>query len=136
MLNELLNLLKYQAGENVALELNVTTDLRPVLPETELRQALLNLLLNAIQELSNQGGTVTVEVFGKDNQIAISIHDTGPGFPDTLLIQGIKPFVSTHEHGTGLGLSMVQRFTKSNNGQLTLSNNEQGHACATLTFPV
>lgn len=136
LLNELLTLLKYQAGSNVALELNVTTDSRPVLPETELRQALLNLLLNAIQELSKQGGKVIVDVFSRDQQIFISIHDTGPGFPDTLLTQGIRPFVSTHEHGTGLGLSMVQRFTKSNNGQLTLSNNEQGHACATLTFPV
>lgn len=136
LLNELLTLLKYQAGSNVALELNVSTDLKPVLPENELRQALLNLLLNAIQELSKQGGTVTVDVFSEAEQVVIKIRDTGPGFPDALLEQGIKPFASTREQGTGLGLSMVQRFAKSNNGQLNLTNNDQGHACATLTFPI
>ncbi|MGR9053949.1 MAG: sensor histidine kinase [Gammaproteobacteria bacterium] len=136
LLNELLTLLKYQAGSNVALELHVTSDKRPVLPESELRHALLNLLLNAIQELSNQTGKVMVDVFGTDGQISISVQDTGPGFPGTLLTQGIRPFASTHEYGTGLGLSMVQRFTKANNGQLTLNNNEEGHACATLSFPV
>ena len=135
LLNELLTLLKYQAGGNVSLEFHVNTDQKPVLPETELRQALLNLLLNAIQELSKQGGTVTVDVSSEEDQVVITVHDTGPGFPDVILAQGIKPFVSTRAQGTGLGLSMVQRFTKSNNGQLTLSNNDQGHACATLTFP-
>ena len=116
--------------------MKLSTDINPVLPETELRQALLNLLLNSIQEISGQGGTVTVDVSSNNQQLSIAVQDSGSGFPEAILSKGIKPFVSTREHGTGLGLSMVQRFAKSHNGHLVLSNNAQGHACATLIFPV
>lgn len=136
MLNELTTLLKYQVDTNVALDFEIKTDLKPVLPENELRHALLNLLLNAIQELAGQGGAITVKVCNRDHNLCIEVRDTGPGFPESLLNQGIKPFVTTHEQGTGLGLSMVQRFTRTHNGQLTLSNDEHGHACATLIFPI
>ena len=136
MLNELTTLLKYQADANVALDFEIKTDIKPVLPENELRHALLNLLLNAIQELADQGGAITVAVYNHGHDLCIAVRDTGPGFSQSLLNQGIQPFVTTHEHGTGLGLSMVQRFTRAYNGQLILSNDEHGHACATLTFPI
>ncbi|MBU2569968.1 MAG: GHKL domain-containing protein [Gammaproteobacteria bacterium] len=136
VINELLMLIKYQTADNIVFRLNIQTGIKPLLPETELRQALLNLLINACQELSNAGGTITVNAFVKDSQLVIQVRDTGPGFSEQLLTQGIRPFASTHEQGTGLGLSMVRRFAKSLGGDLTLSNDEQGHACASLTCPV
>jgi signal transduction histidine kinase len=136
LVSELLTLLKYQVNENIGLLYSVAPGIEPLLPETEFRQALLNLLLNSIQELGKQGGTVTLHIEHRQNQLLVEVRDTGPGFPQTLLEQGIRPFASYREHGTGLGLSMVQRFTRSLGGQLSLKNDAEGHACATLSLPI
>ncbi|MDD2767770.1 MAG: ATP-binding protein, partial [Methylococcus sp.] len=52
-----------------------------------------------------------------------------------LLKQGIRPFGTGRQGGTGLGLAMVQRFIREANGQMQLSNREQGGACCTLVIP-
>lgn len=136
LVRELLTLLKYQVDENINLLYSISPDIHPMLPETEFRQALLNLLLNSIQELGKKGGTVELHIEPQQDKLLIEVHDTGPGFPQSLLEQGIRPFVSYHEHGTGLGLSMVQRFARSLGGYLTLKNDSQGHACAILSLPM
>ncbi len=135
LLNELLTLLKYQVAENIIFEQIVPFDLQAVLPETEFRQAILNLLLNSAQELGVEGGKVKLVVSRQDNNLVITVSDTGHGFPQVMLQSGIRPFASYHEHGTGLGLAMVQRFVRSLDGQLLLQNDVDSHACVTLTLP-
>lgn len=132
---ELLTLLKYQVNENIKLTYSIPPNLQSLLPETEFRQALLNLLLNSVQELGKQGGTINLTIYKNEDCLKIELSDNGNGFPKTLLEQGVRPFASYHEHGTGLGLSMVLRFARSLGGQLSLKNDDQGHACATLILP-
>ncbi len=132
---ELLTLLKYQVNENIKLIYSIPPNLQFLLPETEFRQALLNLLLNSVQELGKQGGTINLTVNKLIENLNIEICDSGKGFPKSLLEQGARPFASYREQGTGLGLSMVLRFARSLGGQLSLKNDSQGHACATLTLP-
>jgi len=132
LVKELMTLLKYQVNENITLYYQVDDDINLFLPENELRQALLNLLLNAIQSIGEQMGTVYLQVQKQSENLIIEISDTGQAFPELLLKQGIRPFASYKEQGTGLGLPMVQRFAKSYGGQLKLFNNRQGHACASL----
>ncbi len=136
LVSDLLTLLKYQVNENIKLIYSVPANLQSLLPETEFRQALLNLLLNSVQELGKQGGTINL-LIDKDNHdtLKIEVSDSGQGFPDNLLQQGVRPFASYREHGTGLGLAMVLRFARSLGGQLKLQNDRQGHACATLILP-
>ena len=136
LVSELLTLLKYQVNENVKLICTIPPDLQSMLPETEFRQALLNLLLNSVQELGKQGGTVHLQIQKQEDSLKVEVYDSGHGFPEALLEQGVRPFASYREHGTGLGLSMVLRFARSLGGQLSLKNDSQGHACATLTLPV
>lgn len=135
VISELLTLLKYQVSENIKFQKHIDQDIKPLLPETEFRQALLNLLLNACQELSGVGGTINVHTYVENGRLFIEVRDTGPGFSEQVLTQGFRPFASTHEQGTGLGLSMVRRFAKSLGGDLSLSNDAQGHACAAMNLP-
>jgi two-component system, NtrC family, sensor kinase len=136
LVGELLTLLKYQVNENIKLIYSIPSNLQSLLPETEFRQALLNLLLNSVQELGKQGGIINLTINKQDDNLKVEVCDSGHGFPETLLAQGVRPFASYHEHGTGLGLSMVLRFARSLGGQLSLKNDNQGHACATLTVPM
>ncbi len=135
VIEELFTLLRYQINESISLHYKLSRDTTVFLPENELRQALLNLLLNAIQAIGSNTGAVYLSALQQTSELVISINDTGSGFPRELLEQGIKPFASYKEQGTGLGLPMVQRFAKSQGGLLILSNNRQGHACVSLTLP-
>ncbi len=135
LIDELMTLLQYQAQENIALQHRVEESLHIFLPENELRQALLNLLLNAIQSIGDQAGTVDLHVCRRHDQVFFKITDSGSAFPEELLEQGVRPFASYREHGTGLGLPMVQRFAKAHGGKLELQNDSQGHACATFILP-
>ena len=135
LINELMTLLKYQVKENISLQYQVEENTHVFLPENELRQALLNLLLNAIQSIGSQTGTVNLQVKYRFKKLIIKISDTGVAFPHSLLEQGIRPFASYKEKGTGLGLPMVQRFAKSYGGKLELRNDIQGHACVSLIIP-
>ncbi|WP_411725244.1 sensor histidine kinase [Methyloglobulus sp.] len=136
LVDELLTLLKYQVNENIKLIYSIPPNLLSMLPETEFRQALLNLLLNSVQELGKQGGTINLHINNQDDHLKVEVCDSGQGFPEALLEQGVQPFASYREHGTGLGLSMVLRFARSLGGQLSLKNDSLGHACATLTLPM
>lgn len=135
LIDELITLLKYQVKENISLQFQLEGNIKVFLPESELRQALLNLLLNSIQSIGTQAGTVNLQIKHQNNKLIIEISDSGVGFPESLLEQGIRPFASYKEQGTGLGLPMVQRFAKSQGGMLQLNNDSQGHACASLILP-
>lgn len=136
LIKELMTLMKYQVNENIQLSYAVPKGLLAVVPETEFRQALLNLLLNSVQALGKQGGKIDLKIMPQDTFLNIEVTDTGPGFPQVMLAQGVRPFASYHDQGTGLGLAMVQRFVRSLNGQLKLKNTTDNHACATLILPV
>ncbi|MDX5936479.1 sensor histidine kinase [Acidithiobacillus thiooxidans] len=131
----LLNLLRYQMPAQVVLEL-LPGDCRDcLLPLDQFRQALLNLILNSMQALAGEGGTISVAIAQMDKQLQVTVSDNGPGFPDTLLREGIRPFASSKEQGTGLGLSMVRRFVRSLGGEVQLRNRDPHGAEVCLLLP-
>ncbi len=133
-IKDLITLLNYQIDEKIHIKLECDPDIDVFLPKNELRQALLNLILNAIQSIGSQAGTVTVRVNIENKQLIIDVLDTGAGFSDEFLQQGIRPFASHKKHGTGLGLPMVLRFARAHGGDLSVWNTEQGLACVRLTL--
>lgn len=133
---EISDFIKYQMPENVTLRINVQEQLATSVPETEFRLAMINLLLNSIQAIDNQSGEVTISAQQEQDTVTITVEDSGLGFSETLLKQGIQPFVSFKSTGTGLGLAMVQRFVKSQMGAIQLMNTPAGHARVIMTLPI
>jgi signal transduction histidine kinase len=137
MLEELLTLLSYQVNKDIQLGFQLEPqNLVVFLPPSELRQALLNLFLNAIQSIGENLGKIHLTVYQQNDYLHFKLHDSGPGFPDSLLQQGIRPFASYKKHGTGLGLPMVRRFAKAHGGQLEISNDEHHHGCVMLSLKI
>ncbi len=134
VVEELLSLARYQLPSHVRVECDIARDLVCRLPEDRLRQALLNLILNAAEALDDKPGTVAVSASRNDRYIRLDISDDGPGFSRDLLDAGIRPFVTGHEHGTGLGLAMVRRFVTDVGGELSIGNRTPGGACVTLNL--
>ncbi|MGE4531075.1 MAG: sensor histidine kinase [Acidithiobacillus sp.] len=131
----LLNLLRYQSPSHVVLKLLPGASRDCLLPLDQFRQALLNLILNAIQALASEGGTITVAIVQADQKMQLTVTDNGPGFPERLLREGIRPFASSKEQGTGLGLSMVRRFVRSLGGEVQLRNRDPHGAEILLILP-
>jgi len=111
----------------------------------QLKQVLLNLLLNAADSMP-KGGTITVttqagagaetEVFGRD-AVQIQVRDTGEGIPDELIAQIFEPFFSTKPgKGTGLGLWVSQGIVQSHGGTMRVRSRVGRGTTFMITLPV
>lgn len=130
-----LSVLRYQVPDDVQMRQEIPTGLYFNLPEGRFRQVLLNLVLNATQSVDGRGGTVTVRAAPVDNSLKLTVSDDGPGFPEGLLNQGVRPFATWREKGTGLGLVMVQRFIRELDGDMELANLKSGGAAVIIRLP-
>lgn len=101
----------------------------------QLRQALLNLVLNALQAMP-RGGQLTVTTRLEHNQAEVTVADNGPGIPVGEEERIFKTFVTSRPDGTGLGLPISQRIVVSHGGQITLRNNPGQGAAFTIALPL
>ena len=106
---------------------------------TLMRQAFLNLLINAVDAMETKG-KLTVEVDrvrerGAEH-VRIIVEDTGPGIPDAQMTKIFVPFFTTKSNGTGLGLSLVQKAVIAHNGRIEVQNIELHGARFTITLPL
>lgn len=135
LVTELFSLIRYQIPEQIQLQSDIAEDIHCRLPEGGLRQAILNLVLNAADAIGKAPGLVTIKATIHKDNLRLSVLDDGPGFPQELLAHGIRPFATWRDTGTGLGLAMVRRFVHELGGELIIKNRDPRGACATLTFP-
>jgi signal transduction histidine kinase len=114
----------------------------------QIRQVLLNLLLNSLDALPN-GGTIVVEVSRASTRdqnlkgigdsrdwISVRVRDNGPGLSAEALGRVFEPFVSSKETGTGLGLSICRRIVEAHGGLIVAANQATGGAVFTIYLPL
>ncbi len=101
---------------------------------TQMKQALLNLILNAV-EAAGTGGAVTIAARPAGGDVILDVRDTGPGIPDDIMPGIFDPYFTTKEHGTGLGLSEVHRIITSHGGRISASNAPSGGAVLSIRLP-
>ncbi|MDE3009426.1 MAG: HAMP domain-containing histidine kinase [Pseudomonadota bacterium] len=136
LLGDFAGLAIYQAPERVTLRVSAPPGLRVQVPAEGLRQALLNLVLNAFQAMRGLAGEVVVSVSAESGRLVVRVRDQGPGFPPAILREGVQLLRSNREGGTGLGLAVVQRFAADNGGDLAIGNGADGGAEVVLSLPM
>lgn len=116
------------ASKGVMVELAVDDQLPPIAFDgARLRQALLNLLLNAF-EAAQKGGTVRLKAMATKTGARLSVEDTGPGVPEDIREQLFEPFFTTKENGTGLGLTLTREVVMEHGGALHVDASPLGGA--------
>lgn len=110
--------------------------------ERMLRQALLNLMRNAVEAITEEAVVRRVLVKGEGRQDAtgkawasIEIRDTGEGIQPTDLQRIFIPFFTTKSKGHGIGLALAHRVIAEHGGTLTAANSAEGGAAFTIKLP-
>jgi signal transduction histidine kinase len=107
-----------------------------------LKQALLNLMLNAVQAMESdsrdQRKELIVRVDPADSSATARIHviDTGPGIPDHLREEIFRPYVTTKKGGSGLGLAVAKRIIEEHGGSIGIFSEEGRGSDFVVTLPV
>lgn len=126
--------------DDVSVEANVPEGLRANLDALRIRQALGNLLDNALRH-TPRGGRVTVNAARENGVLLLVVRDTGEGFPGSFLPSAFQPFArpegprSRHDGGTGLGLAIVQAVAEAHGGEAEARNHPGGGASVELRIP-
>jgi len=107
----------------VALEL----DLEPLLPsvdldESQFRQAIMNVLVNARQVMREGGAVALSSKAGPGGDIVVEIRDQGPGIPPENRDHIFEPFFSKRAGGTGLGLAIARLMVEAHGGRIQVES--------------
>jgi len=96
--------------------------------KVQIQQVLLNCLRNALEAMhASERRELSVSTSpAEDDMFAVDIADTGCGIPPNIALQLFKPFVTTKQHGMGIGLSISRTIVESHGGRITVEPNPGG----------
>ncbi|MFT5288680.1 MAG: signal transduction histidine kinase [Planctomycetota bacterium] len=117
-----------ERGE-VQLVVNVPDDLGLAWgDELQVRQIFVNLIMNAVQALSPDGGTLKIDAHSEGQHVVVLISDDGPGIPLEAQVDIFRPFFTTkgRGQGTGLGLPTARRIAEMHGGGVDLVETGEG----------
>ncbi len=101
----------------------------------QLKQVLLNLVINAIQAMPG-GGEIEVGVDQRDGEAIISVKDQGTGIAEENVDRIFDPFFTTKEAGTGLGLSVAHQVITQHGGHIQAEHNPDRGMTFSISLPV
>lgn len=107
------------------------------LDQEKIEQAFFNILINAVEALSQEGQIeiLTKRLKREGGDIQVEISDNGPGISEEDLPYVFDPFFSNKKKGTGLGLSNVKKIIEAHGGSATVAIREPHGTCISLTIP-
>jgi signal transduction histidine kinase/ActR/RegA family two-component response regulator len=141
-------------AQRQGVSINVKCELEAISPvlvcnASELREALTNVVFNAVDALP-QGGVITLmtrliakaslppELESAERELQIEVHDNGLGMDEKVRQHCLEPFFSTKHKtgGTGLGLAMVYGMVKRHDGSIEIDSSPNRGTCVRLIFPI
>ena len=127
LLEDLVKLVAPQAGLNgVGIKLEIEKDLPRVTADGEkLKQALLNIVVNAFEAMPD-GGTLTLSALRDGDAVKIISRDTGCGIPEDMKDNIFELFYTTKREGTGMGLPLSQNIIQAHGGSLSCTSSDKG----------
>ncbi len=118
-----------------AASVNLAPEIQAGISEANLRQIVVNLMMNSIQA-TPKGGTIEIGAGADSGMIQLRFRDSGPGVPAEIRPRIFEPFFTTRAEGSGLGLAIAHQFAVGAGGALECEDRAEGTgACFVLTLP-
>jgi C4-dicarboxylate-specific signal transduction histidine kinase len=138
VIREMIVLVRSEATRyNVSVQSYLGKDLSRVLGDrVQLQQVLMNLMINGIEAMKNTDGRreLAIQSRPQNEQILVSVSDTGVGLPPQQADQIFDAFFTTKLHGTGMGLRISRSIVEAHGGRLWAENNSPGGASFYFTL--
>jgi PAS domain S-box-containing protein len=136
VIKNVVSLLEFEARKrHVRLHLECEAEIIQIeCDENRLKQVFLNFIKNGIEAMPN-GGDLYVRTFIKDNNVQISIQDTGVGIPEDKLKKLGEPFFTTKKNGNGLGLMVSFKIIESHNGKVFIESEQNKGTTFNIFLP-
>ncbi|NLF72124.1 MAG: PAS domain-containing protein [Candidatus Anammoximicrobium sp.] len=128
VLDESLRLISPQAAnQGVQIQFSRPETELPLVPldSQKFQQAVLNLLINALEAMPG-GGTLSLRTGLETDRLSVEVSDTGSGIPAELQEKMFKPYFSTKTQGTGMGLALTEKLIGQHGGQVGFESGPQG----------
>jgi two-component system sensor histidine kinase HydH len=123
-------------GSGIDIKLYLPADLPRLALDRELfKQALLNLMLNAQQAMSD-GGTLTIQAGVEGDGVCLALIDAGPGMAPEVLAKVFRPFFSTKPGGSGLGLATTRKIVEAHGGRIEVQSEVGRGTKFTIHLPI
>jgi PAS domain S-box-containing protein len=140
VIREMIVLLRNETTRySIAVRMELAADLPQVMGDrVQLQQVMMNLIMNSIDAMTEVEGTRELAINSqraKDEQLLVSISDTGVGLPPRQADHIFNAFFTTKLHGTGMGLSISRSIIESHGGRLWAADNPPRGASFSLTLP-
>ncbi|WP_407271482.1 ATP-binding protein [Radiobacillus sp. PE A8.2] len=136
MIDDVTTLLRSQANmQNISIELVHHTDVVIYCDRSQIKQVLINLIKNAIEEMT-AGGTIKVVLKCRNNMCEIEIIDEGPGIAQHMIHKIKEPFYTTKKDGTGLGLMISNKIVENHHGKLEIESTEGFGSVFRIVLPI
>ncbi|TJX14898.1 HAMP domain-containing histidine kinase [Tissierella creatinini] len=142
ILNNALEMILYKANRPnhrhniIKMVLDIDSDASVMCSENEVKQTLLNIMMNAIDAMENSGGTLTIDIKDDGSFIIVNIIDTGVGIPEENLDKVFESKFTTKESGTGLGLKIAKDTLERLGGSLNLTSKVNQGTKVEMVFPI
>jgi C4-dicarboxylate-specific signal transduction histidine kinase len=140
VIREMIVLLRSEAARhNVLVGTELATDLPQVMGDrVQLQQVMMNLMINGIDAMKDADGTRELAIKSQraeNEQVLISVSDTGVGLPQQQADQMFDAFFTTKPHGTGMGLRISRSIVESHGGRLWAADNSPRGASFHFALP-
>src|SRR5262245_24334287 len=137
VIDSVVKLARKQAEQSrVQIEIFAADDLPLVMMDAEqMKQVLLNLILNAIDAMP-RGGSLTINVDRNGDGLVIAVKDTGEGIDPAVRATLFSPFVTTKTRGSGLGLAIAHRLVGQHGGRIMADDANGGGAVFQVWLPL
>lgn len=141
LLEQIIDFHEWEWGQE-GVEVELTLPDQPVILDADanqLRQALLNLIKNAVEASSNAEDALVEVTLTRDldeNTARVSVKDHGEGIPDDIQGRIFEPFFTSKVKGTGLGLAMTQQIVVEHHGEVSHQSNPERGTTFQITLPL
>ncbi|MFL6305523.1 MAG: sensor histidine kinase [Candidatus Sulfotelmatobacter sp.] len=125
----------HASQKGVKFELQVPDTLLATADAGQLQQALMNLVLNAV-DASPAQGTILLRARPQNHTVLIEVENAGSPIPDAIRTRLFEPFFTTKPRGTGLGLAIARNIARAQGGDLRLAENGPSCVRFSITLPL
>jgi PAS domain S-box-containing protein len=140
IIREMIDLLRSEATRySISMRTELSEDLPRIMGNrVQLQQVTMNLIINSIDAMKDLDGTREIAITSQrteNEQLQVSVSDTGIGLPSKHADQIFDAFFTTKGHGTGMGLRISRSIIESHGGRLWASDNSPRGASFSFTLP-